>query len=109
MGELIRFNETQLRQELTRQLSSVQLATALTTISLREITSLRQTSASEVAETLQKAQQLIDEATRTGIMTAAKEGALWYMTKAYLEQILTITDTGSTQVVNLLLTCSIRR
>lgn len=101
--------ETQLRQELARQLGSIHLATQLTQISIREISTIHQVSATTVAQTLRKAQAMIENAARADCMTPEKEIAVEYMTKAYLDQMLVITDTGSRQITRLLLTCSTRR
>ena len=109
MGELIRFNETQLRQELTRQLGDMQLATAITVISSREMSSLQLTAASEVATTLKKAQQMVQDAIRAEVMTPEKVVVIKYLTQGYLDSMLTITATGRTQIVNLLVTYSSRR
>lgn len=109
MGQLMRLSEAQLRQELTRQMGDVQLAATLSTISSREITHLQQTAASEVAATLKKAHQMVQAAVRAEVMTPDKMVATQYMTKAYLDLMFTITETGRTQIVNLLVTHSMRR
>ena len=101
--------ERQLQTALTRQLGNIQLATALTQISIREISTIHQTAATTVAQTLKQAQAIIDQAARVGRMTPEKEAAVAYMTRTYLDQMLVITDFGSRQITQLLLIHSTRR
>src|SRR4051812_18806343 len=109
MGELIRLDETQLRQELTRRLGDMQLATAITVISSREMSRLQQIAASEVAETLKKAQGMVQAAIRADVMTPEKVGAIKYVTQAYLDSMFTITESGRRQIVNLLVSYTLER
>lgn len=109
MGELIRLNEAQLGQELTRRLGDMQLATAITAISSREMARLQLTAASEVATTLKKAQDMVQEAMGADVMTPEKLVVLKYLTQGYLDSMFTITESGQRQIVNLLVSYSARK
>lgn len=109
MGELIRSSETQLRQELTRRLGDVQLATTITAITRCEMSSLQVTAASQVADTLKKAQQMIEAGIRADGMTPEKVMTLKYITQVYLDSMFMITESGRRQIVDVLLTYSNRR
>ena len=101
--------ETQLKQELTRQLGDTDLATELTRISVGEISAIHQTATTKVAATLKEAKQIIMTATQAGKMTPGKEYLLRAQTEAYLLRMLAISSFGSSQITQLLLTCSMRR
>jgi formamidopyrimidine-DNA glycosylase len=101
--------QSPLKQALFRQLGDIYVASELTRISVREISTVHQITAAFVAATLREAQQIMASATQAGNMTPQKEARLRAETEAYLTRMLEISNAGSQQMTQLLFASSVRR